>query len=130
MTDDLIGVNVAGRLMLLLAKRGRLDNRRLSIYRRAVSDAVRLRLSQQAGGGSADMESLLDGQLMMLETALSARPSGTVGQEGASCTAFSGVEGRQDNDVVPPEVDADSPTSRSPRDARPPSAPPTRSARP
>lgn len=121
MTDDLIEVNVAGRLMLLLSKRGLLDNRRLSIYRRAVSDAVRVRLDQQPGGGSADLKSLLDGQLMMLEMALSARPSDTAGQEVASPTAFSGVEGRQDTDGVSPGVDADSPASRSLRRARPPS---------
>lgn len=73
MTNDLIEVNVAGRLMLLLTKHGLLDNRCLSIYQRAVGDAVRLQVAQRPGDGGTGIDTILDEQLTLLESALSTR---------------------------------------------------------
>ena len=83
-TDDLIEVNVAGRLMLLLTRHGLLDNRCLSIYQRAVGDVVRLRLAQQVGGGCAGIDRILDEQLAMLESALTTRRRTTVVDQDAA----------------------------------------------
>ncbi|MCB1800740.1 MAG: hypothetical protein KDI82_03535 [Gammaproteobacteria bacterium] len=72
--SDAIEVNVTGRLMLLLTRQHLLDNRSLSLYQCAVSEAVRRRLADVgAQGMSADFERLLDEQLALLERALGAR---------------------------------------------------------
>ena len=117
-SDDPIEVNVAGRLMLLLARHGLLDNRCLSIYQCAVSDVVRLRLAQQLGG----MEPLLNEQLTMLDEALATRRRGEGADRDAVPAAPSvGAEAQTDTTSARADDHEQPPAKRTPREAKAPS---------
>ena len=120
MIDDLIEVNVTGRLMLLLTRQGLRDNRCLSIYRRAVSDVVRLHLARRAGEVPAGIESVLDEQLTLLASALARRQrGGAVSRDEASAAAPPGTGAPPEAVSAGPD-DPEVPSGkRSPREAKP-----------
>ncbi|MDJ0741251.1 MAG: hypothetical protein QNJ91_16160 [Gammaproteobacteria bacterium] len=125
--SDLIDVNVTGRLMVLLKRHDLLDNRCLQIYQRAVSDAVRRRLSP--GNGLAGIDPLLDEQLQLLDNALLQRISDASPALAATPAVVDGAdaEAAETADAVAAETDAAA--GRAGRDARHPSGyvPPVKS---
>lgn len=72
MTDP-IEADIAGRLMLLLTKRGILDNRCLSIYQSSVDDAVRARMTNRCAREPAVFDAAVEKELAMLEASLAHR---------------------------------------------------------
>lgn len=112
---DLIDVNVSGRLMVLLTRHALLDNRKLAIYRRAVSDAVRAQMAAKALQVEV-CDRCIDEQLALLAESLHARdsdpakvPAVTAG-DSRDVGAAVGPEDEPDRDVaadLEPEVEAD-----------------------
>lgn len=70
---DALEMNIAGRLMLMLARLGVRDAHGLAAYQGAVSAAVRRRVADRPPDGAPGTEALLDEQLALLESALRRR---------------------------------------------------------